>query len=416
MGNEAIHTPNLDALAADGVLFRNAYSDSPVCTPYRGCLVTGLYPSESGIRNNAGAIREGERCIGHGLNDAGYATSYIGKWHLGGGGNVAIAPDNRAGFTHFIGYQCYNSFIDNVLFFDEDGAEHRFDKHRTTATTDLAIKRFQRIQDEPFALFVSYQNPHYPIEPDPAFAALYARADLPARENVDPQTPPFTATWSPRSPQPVERDPNYQRYGRDLAEFRRLYYGLVTQLDHEIGRLIRYLKNQGLYENTVIIFTSDHGEMMGSHGRMNKGVPHEESARVPLIARAPEGLRGHVVDTPVSAGIDIWPTLAEFAGYPEEKELSGQSWKTLLLEENAGRDAPVFAEHPWPNDNGREGAWLLVRDGDWKMVVQQETLEVVSLHNLSDDPAELRDLRETAPEDIRHKLLQHLQNWKERVT
>ena len=130
MGNEHIHTPNLDALAADGVLFRNAYSDSPVCTPYRGCLVTGLYPSQSGIRTNSDAIPEGEHCIGHSLNDAGYATSYVGKWHLGGAGNRPIAPDNRGGFRHFLGYQCYNSFIDNVCFY-EPGVRSALRSRRT---------------------------------------------------------------------------------------------------------------------------------------------------------------------------------------------------------------------------------------------------------------------------------------------
>lgn len=411
MGNDDIHTPNLDALAADGVLFRNAYSDSPVCTPYRGCLVTGLYPSQSGIRNNAASIRPDERCIGHGLKDAGYRASYIGKWHLGATGNVPIEPDNRAGFEEFIGYQCYNSFIDEVLFFDEEGSERRFtERHRTAATTDLAIERLARFGDDPFALFVSYQNPHYPIEPDPAFAALYAQTDLEIRPNVDPQTPPFTPTFSPRSPRPVERDPNFQRYGRSLKEFQRLYYGLVSQLDHEIGRLIRRLKSHGLYEKTLILFTSDHGEMMGSHGKMNKGLPDEESCRVPLIARLPGGRRGVVEETPVSAGIDIWPTLAEAAGYAESKTLSGTSWLPALREDTTLERGPVFAEHPWPGKQ-REGTWLMVRHGNWKMVVDRDSLEVESVFDLADDPYEMRDRKGDVPEAVAEELRTALEGW-----
>lgn len=415
MDNRAIHTPNLDALAADGVLFRNAYSDSPVCTPFRGCLMTGQYASQTGITGNGQSLPRGQRCLGHGLNDAGFATSYVGKWHLGGAGNVPVAREDRGGFTHFIGYQCYNSFIDNVCFFDEQGNERRFEQHRTRATTDLAIERLTAIQDQPFALFVSYQNPHYPIEPDPEFAALYARADLPVRENVDPATPPFTATASPRSPQPVERDPNFHRYGRSLAEFRRLYYALVTQLDYEIGRLIRTLKNRGLYENTLIIFTSDHGELMGSHGLMNKATPHEESARVPLIARAPGGLRGHVVDTPVSAGIDIWPTLNDFTGYAETASLSGHSWKAALLDEAPYQRPPVFAEHPWITGPLRGRSWVLVREGDWKLTADKQTLAPLSLHHLGDDPCELHNLLDTAAPEIRQRLQHLLEQWRERA-
>jgi len=415
MGNRHIHTPNLDALAADGVLFRNTYSDSPVCTPFRGCLMTGQYPTQSGITGNGDGIRRGQRCIGHSLNDAGYRTSYVGKWHLGATGNVPIPPEGRAGFTDFIGYQCYNSFIDNVCFYDEKGTERRFEKHRTNATTDLAIERLKKIQDDPFALFISYQNPHYPVEPNPEFAALYARADLPARENVDPETNPFTATWSPHSPRPVERDPNFQRYGRSLGEFRRLYYAMVAQLDHEVGRLIRYLKNQDLYEETLIIFTSDHGEMLGSHGRMNKGSPDEESARVPMIARAPSGLRGQIVDTPVSAGIDIWPTLVDCAGYDESSPLSGHSWKAALYEESPLVRPPVIAEHPWPSGPHQGRSWVMVRDGDWKLVADKESLEVITIHNLAEDPCELHDLAGDAPDNVKASLLQHLKVWKEKA-
>lgn len=416
MGNASIRTPNLDALAADGVLFRNAYSDSPVCTPYRGCLMTGLYPSQSGVCGNAAGLPAGHHCLAHSLNDAGYTTSYIGKWHLGGKGNAAVEAEKRGGFQHFIGYQCYNSFIDEVCFFEEDGRERRFSKHRTVATTDLAIERIDAIKDQTFACFVSYQNPHYPAEPDPAFAALYAGADLPARDNVDPLTPSYTPTYSPPSPRPEQCDPNYQRYGNSLAEFRRLYYALVTQLDHEIGRLIRYLKLENLYDNSVIIFTSDHGEMLGSHGCMNKGVPNEESARVPLIARAPGGLRGHTRDMPVSAGVDIWPTLIDFAGHAECKPLAGHSWKRALCEEAPIERPPVFAEHPWLNGNHPAGAtWVMVRDGDWKMVADKETLSILSIHNLADDPTEKVNLRDDAPAEKRGSLLALLQSWKGRV-
>ncbi|MFW5830431.1 MAG: sulfatase-like hydrolase/transferase, partial [Planctomycetota bacterium] len=310
MGNPEIQTPHLDALAADGVLFRNAYSDSPVCTPYRGCLMTGRYAAQTGIRWNNDAIPDGERCLGHFLNDAGYASSYVGKWHLGASGNTPVPPEWRAGFEHFAGYQCYNSFVDGVCFFDEDGNGREFDTHRTTATTDLALERMAKLADRPFAQFISYQNPHYPLEPSPGFAALYAQAPVTPRPNHAP-CEVYTPTGSPGSPKPREADPNFQRYGRSWEAFMRCYYAMISQLDHEVGRLIRWLRQRKLYERTLIVFTSDHGENAGSHGAMNKGDWWEESARVPLVVRAPEGLRGQVVDAPVSAGVDIWPTLAD---------------------------------------------------------------------------------------------------------
>lgn len=412
MGNPDIITPHLDALAADGLLFRHAYSDSPVCTPYRGCLMTGRYPSQSGIRNNGDAFAPDERCLPHALEAAGYATGYVGKWHLGGGGNRPIPRELQAGFHQFLGYQCYNSFVDQVCFYDEEGREYQYHQHRTTVTTNLAMEMVDRIGEEPFALFVSYQNPHYPIEPDPAFAALYARADLQTRPNVDPATEPFTPTFSPRSPRPFERDPNYQRYGGDLAEFQRLYYALVTQLDHEVGRLIRHLKAKGLYDNSLILFTSDHGEMMGSHGRMNKGVPHEESCRVPLIFHAPgiaDDKRGRIEERPVSAGIDIWPTLLDFAGHTDPKQVSGTSWKALAFGERIDHP-PIFAEHPWPGE--RDRTWLMVRDGDWKLVLDRDDLTPHSLYHLGEDPFEMHNRLGTDREPL-ERLSELARDWRE---
>lgn len=414
MENPLVLTPNLDALAADGVLFRNAYSDSPVCTPHRGCLMTGRYPAQSGIRWNNDPIPQGERCLGHSLSDAGYATSYVGKWHLGASGNIPIEPDNRGGFERFTGYQCYNSFIDNVCFFDEEGTCRRFECHRTQATTDLALERMEAIKDCPFAQFVSYQNPHYPLEPSPEFAALYRNAEIPVRPNHQP-CEVYTPTGSPPSPKPKEADPNYQRYGGSYQEFMRCYYAMVTQLDHEFGRLVRWLRNRGLYEKTLIIFSSDHGENACSHGLMNKGDWWEESARVPLIVRAPGGLRGHCVEAPVSAGVDVWPTLVDFAGYAEEKELSGTSWKGLAVDAGATRTEPVFSEFPLIHQEDHN-FWVMVREGDWKLIARQEGLEPLGLYNLRDDPYELNDLKEdTVHIATRARLLDHLRGWLDRA-
>ena len=171
MGHPDVKTPHLDRLAQRGVLFRQAYTASPICTPARATMWTGRYPLQTGVLFNDQPIPEGETCLAHGLNDGGYRTSYVGKWHLGSSGNVAVPPAWRAGFQEFIGYQCFNDFYKDVFFFDETGRCHPSTKHRTDATTDVALTRLQRLKDQPqpFALFVSYQNPHYPLQPAPEF-------------------------------------------------------------------------------------------------------------------------------------------------------------------------------------------------------------------------------------------------------
>ena len=290
MGHPQVRTPYLDRLASEGVLFENTYSNAPMCTPFRGTLFTGRYPSQTGVRHNESAIPPNERTLAACLNEAGYRTSYVGKWHLGDKGNVWVRPELRAGFVDFLGYQCYNDYLEDVWFFDEDGRRIERAGHRTDVTTDLAIERLERIAGRPFAMFVSYQNPHYPLQPSPAYEGMYEGIAVERRPNAV-EIDPYTPTFSPPSPRPPELDPVYRKYGGDLDAYLRQYYAMITQLDANVGRLLAALDRLGLTENTAVIFTSDHGDMQGSHGLRNKGVPWEESTRIPLIIRAPGGRR-----------------------------------------------------------------------------------------------------------------------------
>ena len=250
--------------------------------------MTGRYATATGVTGNANRLPIGLPTLADRLGEAGYRTSYVGKWHLGGKGNDAVPPELRGGFAEFIGYQCYNDYLDQVWFFDEDGHKIVGEGHRTEVTTDLALQRLEGLKrrGEPFALFVSYQNPHYPVQPSPNCEALYRGRSITRRPNtVDVE--PYTPTFSPPSPKPPERDPNFQKYGGDLDEYLRLYYAMVTQLDANVGRFLRALDQLGLSEETVVIFTSDHGDMQGSHGKTQQGSSMEESSRIPLIVRAP---------------------------------------------------------------------------------------------------------------------------------
>lgn len=404
MGDTAARTPNLDALAADGVVFRNAYSDSPVCTPYRGCLMTGRYPTQTGVRGNEDGPRADERCLAERIGRRGLTTSYVGKWHLYATGNVPVLPQQRCGFQRFIGYQAYNDFLNDVTFFDEEGRARTFERHRTDATTDLAIERLREIRDRRWLQMVSYQNPHYPLQPSPEFEALFANTAIPRRANVREPERVFTPTFSPFSPRPMERDPNYHRYGKNLDAFLRCYYAMVAQLDWHVGRLIAELKRMGLYDETAIVFTSDHGEMAGSHGLMNKGAAWEESSRVPLIVRLPDGLRGHTVETPVSAGVDLYATLLELAGCGADPRAAGKSIAALARDPEARTHRPIFAEY---------GDWVFVRDGDRKLVAAREDLRPRQFFDLRSDPYELNDLV-LAPElaGERERLSGLLADWR----
>lgn len=410
-GHPEIRSPNLDALAAGGALFRNAYVEFPVCTQYRGVLMTGRYGAQTGITEFSQGPAAGTRCFADVLNDHGYWTSYVGKWHLYEFFDMPVKPEQRCGFERFIGYQSHNDYLSGVRFWDEDETCREIvGGHRTTTTTDIAIERLREIPvDRDFALFVSFLSPHYPLQPGPGFEALYRGVDLTLRPNVAPPEQVFTPTFSPHSPRPVETDPNFQRYGHSIDDFWRFYAAMISQLDHEVGRILADLRHLGRHEDTLVIFTSDHGEMGGSHGRMNKGIWYEESVRVPMIVRSPGSPEGSTIDTPVSAGVDILPTFLDWIGAAAEPHAMGGSL-VPMIDSGTDRDHhPVFAEY------GGENGWAMVRAGDWKYVASRETNEPIALHDLAADPHELDNLLVAGPPPVPDDVVEHLDEWRRTV-
>lgn len=410
MGNPNIETPNLDRLAGRGVLFTRCYSNDPVCGPFRGALLTGQYTSRCGVVRNGDPLPTGVTTFADAFNQAGYATSWVGKWHLGGNGNEPIARDLQGGFQRFIGYQCYNGFYDNVCFYDRDGKEHRYDAHRTEVTTDLAIDELETLakEDRPFMLMMSYQAPHYPEQPAPEYAERYHGREIIHRPNCLRDIDPFTPTFSPYSPRPFENDPDFQRYGNDLDEYIRLYNAMCTQIDANVGRLIDTLERLGLTEDTMIVFTSDHGDMQGSHGLKNKCLPHEESAGIPLIIHVP-GLSGGRITDGLVSGIDLMPTCLELAGIDPVASVDGQSIAPFLRGATDKTCDVVFSER---------GDWcMIVRDG-WKLATerQDDGLAPTLMTHLDEDPFELQNrVEDPSVAMLRNELLKQLHAWDQDV-
>ncbi len=385
IGTPDIQTPHLDALAGEGVLFRNAYSACPICSPFRVNLFSGMYASQTGAFRNGCRIPEDCTPLAETLNQAGYQTSYVGKWHIGATGNRPIPEELQGGFQHFLGYQCYNGFYGDVVFYDKEGEAHEYEGHRSDVTTKLAIEQLEALAKEtpskPFALFVSYQAPHYPVQPAPEYAAMYEGVDIQRRINSQ-EIDPYTGTHSPPSPKPPELDPDFQRYGNDLGEYLRLYYAMVSQVDAGIGRLLKTIDRLGLTENTVVIFTSDHGDMQGSHGLKNKSKPQEESTGIPLIVSVPGGARGLVTEALVS-GVDLYPTLVDYAGLTPPENLPGISFAPLTMREPQVLEGPVFSEMQ---------DWKMVRRGNLKLVTRGSSYIPSQCYDLAQDPFEMQNL------------------------
>ena len=392
-GNEVVQTPVLEEFAARSTQFNQAYSSVPLCTPYRACLFTGLYPSQNGVKTNGVRLPDELPTVAQHLSDAGYDTRYIGKWHLGGAphGNRWVPPDNRGGFQHFIGWESHHANHNKgLIWYDDPDQAIGLRGHETDGLTDIVCEELEKVagqnDSEPFFMTVAYQAPHPPCSPPQEFKDLYDSSVLSSGRNTDSEAWFKNIGW-------------VADYG--IEEFRRLYFGEITQMDAAFGRILESLKQTGLDEDTVVIFTSDHGEMAGCHGLFGKNVMFDESVRVPLLIHVP-GQTPHTTDSPAST-VDLHATLLDLAGVSSVPS-EGRSLLPALRQENDPHD--IFIEGTKED--------CIIR-GSLKVVMPRDQTEVSQCFELALDPYELKNLAECSPEAISEYMVQALLSWRNRT-
>ena len=382
-----VRTPHIDQLGAEGAVCTRAYAANPVCTPNRSCLLTGRYSHQTGMITNNLMLPPTEVCWPQIFADAGYKTHYIGKWHMDGTEKPGYVPPGwrRRGLTTFEGFNRGHVYHTPWGFAD-DGSPlipkdvgEAPDYYEPTYQTDLAIKFMKQNRDTPFACYLSLGPPHTPFRPPKDFD-LYSESDIQLRPNV---------------PQQHEKQAR-----KDLAG----YFGLCESLDHEVGRLLEHLSTSGLAENTLVIFTSDHGELAGSHGKYRKGEPEEESLHVPLVARMPGKIEGgREVDALINS-IDIMPTLLSLCGLKDPGTCSGKNMADALCgSKSAERQDAIYCEGKLTSattaqkpkgqkKSGDSKSWRSVVTDRYKLTVSGGERRVAHLFDLKNDPFEQKNL------------------------
>lgn len=390
--NDDYITPNLDALCDDGVLFSNAYSSNPVCGPFRGCLMTGQSTSHCLVSNNNDPLPMFKDSLAKMMKRAGYVTSYVGKYHLGGAGNLKIPKKYRKGFDYFKGYQCYNGFDPNppfnneVVFWDENSNKHIYNEHRTDVTTNLAIESLDKIanNDKPFFMMVSYQAPHYPEQPSKRFADLYKDKVFKLRPDYK-EVDPYTPTYSPYSARPFKNCPDFQNYGNDMLKYKRLYAGLCTQVDNGVGKIVNELKKLHKYDDTMIVYMSDHGDMQGSRGLKNKCYPYEHSAGIPMIVKYPNG-RKSTVSNELISNLDIFPTIMNVANSRTKNKLDGFDITDYLTNKSDKTHDYVISEY-----FSKDYSWRMIRNKQYKLITTKD-YEPLELYDMLNDEYEMNNI------------------------
>ncbi len=392
--DEVVRTPHLDAFAAQGVRCSRAYAGNPVCTPNRSCILTGRHSHQTGMITNNLMLPPSEVCFPERFRDAGYATHYIGKWHMDGSEKPGFVPPGwrRRGFNTFEGFNRGHSYHEHWGFDNEGQAlpwESGGDPYYEPAMqADLAmrfIKSHQAKQTgQPFLCYVSWGPPHTPFRPPKRFD-LYTEAGIQFRPNVP--------------------EAHQKQAAKDLAG----YYGLCESLDHEMGRLLQFLDDNGLSENTLVVFTADHGEMAGSHGKYRKSEPEDESLNVPLFMRLPGRLKSGVTEETLFSSLDLMPTMLSVCGLDDPGTCTGRDLSGALVE---GGTAPtvdsVYSEGKVGDGNAQE--WRCLVTPTHKLTIRRNAKNedlVESLIDLKNDPFEMENLAGKRPK-LQQKLLAEL--------
>ncbi len=400
-GDTRARTPNIDRLATEGANFCNAVSGSPMCAPYRASLFTGKYASSTGMAINELRMNPNHDCFGHVLHRNGYQTSYIGKWHLWANQlgrhndpqNSYIPPgEHRLGFDgEWSAYNFHHLYSD--AYYHKDSPEKIvLPGYEPDGQTDLAIDYLQRAStaDDPFALFLSIGTPHDPWTQDNVPAAdyeIFQNIDFPLPPNYRDQNDPYGDTWAIMFPE--------QR--AQLPEWMRVYYAMTTNLDRNIGRLRQAVDDLGLADNTIFVFTSDHGEMFGAQGRRAKNIFYEEAVRVPFLVRWQEQIPdGHVSDVCLNTP-DIMPTLLSMLNLPIPEDVEGTDLSNAAFNQPTDDPGAAFMQGmgctaKW--ENGYE--WRALRTKQYTYAVHRSDRSEKLFDNIA-DPFQTRNLSD-APE------------------
>lgn len=312
-GNTMNLTPNLDRIAKEGVKFQNSFTCQPVCAPARACIQTGTYATENGVFRNMIPLAKNKTTIAHILKDSGYETGYIGKWHLAVTRTKPVPKELRGGYDYWLAADAleHTSHPYEGTLFDSDNNPVSFKKYRVDALTDYAIDYLDsRNLDKPFFLFLSYLEPHHQNDWDKykapnGYSEKYSTYKIPGDlKDIE------TGNWKESLPE---------------------YYGICKSIDENLGKIYKKLNELGILDNTIIVYTSDHGNHFKTRNNEYKRSCHESSIRIPMIIRGPGFIGGKTIEE-ITSLIDLPPTLLQAGGSKVPAYMKGRSLLPLVNE------------------------------------------------------------------------------------
>jgi N-acetylglucosamine-6-sulfatase len=401
MGHPFVETPHIDRIAREGALFQNAFATTPLCSPSRASFLTGLYPHAHGVLDNVDRSPLSHRLVTFPLllHGAGYETGYVGKWHMGND------DTRRPGFDFWVSVKGQGEYIDPEL--NDDGRVARVSGYVTDLFNDRAVAFLKRPRTKPFLLYIAHKAVHPDLIQyadgrisDPSAGLFvpaerhkqrYAGMPVPRRPNVADNL-----EGKPALRRPIENLPPLGPATGTSDEAIRNRLRILLAVDEGVGQIFEALEETGKRDDTLVIFTSDHGYFYGEHGlSVERRLAYEEAIRIPLLMRYPKLIKAGTRLDPMVLSLDLAPTLLELGGVPLPAGLHGRSL------------VPLLAGRPWlPRDSllieyfsasdivfprMRQMAYQAVRTPRWKYIHYTELDGMDELYDLQSDPFEMRN-------------------------
>lgn len=387
-----LQTPNLDRLRSQGASFSNAFCTTSLCSPGRASLLTGQYTHSHGVTNNHTPLPVDSVTYANQLQQAGYYTGFVGKWHMGD-------QSDRPGFNFSASFRGQGKFYNCPLIIRKDGEQKQViaDKWVDDASADYAIDFLRENKDRAFSLTVAFKSVHGPREPQADYKDAYAGENTKAVPNLQ-ATAPFREEAAQKRP------------GNQTNEKVRDYFRTLTSADRSLGRLLDTLDQLGLDKNTIVVFTSDNGYYLGEHGLGDKRSAYDESMRLPFIIRSPfNNVKGRTIE-PFVLNIDIAPTLLDYAGVPVPKQMQGRSLRPLLEDKLPADWRKSFFYEYFYERNFRSPHILALRTEKEKIITYPGHPEWDEVYEVAKDPYELQNqFNNPAHAGLKQKLQQDLE-------
>ncbi len=393
LGHQFARTPHMDAMAANGVHLENAFVGTSLCSPSRASILTGLYTFRHRVIDNNRLVPDGTLFFPQYLQKAGYATAFVGKWHMG-----AATDDPRPGFDHWVSFRGQGHYLppspDYTL--NLNGQRVKQEGYITDELTDYAVDWLaeQRPAEKPFFLYLSHKAVHANFTPAERHEGLLD--DAPFKRPASEANTFGNYRHKPR----WLRDQRNSWHGvefpyhsaLDIERYYKRYNEALSAVDDSLGRVMDQLKKMGVADETLVIYMGDNGFMFGEHGLIDKRVAYETSIRVPMLMHCPELFQGGTVVENVVANIDIAPTVLEAMGLRKPPHMDGQSFLPL----GAGEDIPwrdyFLYVYYWEKNFPHTPTQFALRGDRFKYITYYGLWDTDELYDLQADPGEMRNL------------------------